>query len=381
MKKLILSTVLTGAAIFSIILLTSFGCGSQDQLGGGGGPGGGVAGGPTIKLDGSIAGTSGKGGSGGSGSTPTGDANCGSQTSTTTREPPDVLLLLDRSSSMFYTIDQDCFCSDQDAADSGTTTYTLCTNTSNCQKRWTAVQPAVVDTVANSKDVNWGLKFFPTANQPQCSVSSTIEVPIAANNADAVNSQIQSATVSLSTPTASAINTSVTYLKTVNDNRPKFILLATDGQPNCRGGQIMNEDMAGAVTAATNAYDAGFPVYVIGIGPNLGNLSQIADAGGTNDYYQVSSPQDLVNAFAEIKTLVASCTFTLTTTPPDINNIGVYLDKNLVQQDPDNGWSFGGGNQSIVLNGDTCKKVTSGQATSVEILFGCPGEPPPPTIP
>jgi hypothetical protein len=381
MKKLIVSAILTWATILSIAILTSFGCSSQEQLGGGGGPGGGAAGNPTLKLDGSITGNGGAGGSGTSSSPPTGDANCGSQTATTTREPPDVLLLLDRSSSMYYTIDDDCFCSDQDAADSGTTQYTLCTNTTNCQKRWTAVQPAVSETVSNSTDVNWGLKFFPTANAAQCSVSTTIEVPVAPNNADAVNSQIQSATVSLSTPTASALKISADYLATLTDNRPRFILLATDGEPNCKGGQIMSEDMQGAIGAAQDAYDAGYPVFVVGIGPNLGNLSQIAAAGGTNDYYQVSSPQDLVDAFAAIEKLVASCTFTLTTTPPDINNIGVYLDKNLVQQDPDNGWSFGGGQKSIVLNGDACTKVTSGQATTVEILFGCPGELPPPTIP
>jgi hypothetical protein len=384
MNKLIVSTIVAGAAISSFLIFTSFGCGSPDQLGKGGTSGGGTTGTTVIKLDGSISNPGGTGGGGNtstSSAIPTGDANCGSQTSTTTREPPDVLLLLDRSSSMYYTIAQDCFCSDADAAASGTTQYSLCTNMTDCQTRWSAIQPAVSDTVKNTPDVNWGLKFFPTANAAQCSVSDTIEVPIAANNADAVSSQVQSATVSLSTPTASAIDKSVAYLKTLTDNRPRFILLATDGQPNCRGGNIMTTDLQGATTSATNSYRAGFPVYVVGIGPNLSNLSQIAQAGGTNDYYQVSSSQDLVDAFATISKLVASCTFTLTSTPPDINNVAVYLDKNLVDKDATNGWSFGGGNRSILLNGTTCDKVTSGQATNVEILFGCPGVPPPPTIP
>ena len=197
-----------------------------------------------------------------------------------------------------------------------------------------------------------------------------------------MGSAVESATVSLSTPTALALKAATTYLGTVNDNRPKFILLATDGEPNCRGGQIMNTDLDGASAAAKAAYDAGYPVYVIGIGPNLSNLSQIAAAGGTNDYYPVSSPQQLVDAFAAIKQLVASCTFTLGATPAnaDLNNLAVYLDKNLLKKDDPNGWRFGGGQQSVVLQGDACDKLTTGKASTVEVYYGC-GEAPPPKIP
>jgi len=56
--------------------------------------------------------------------------------------------------------------------------------------------------------------------------------------------------------------------------------------------------------------------------------------------------------------------------PPDLKDVAVYLDKNLVQQDASNGWSFQGGNLSILLNADTCDNVTSGKATSVQVLFG-----------
>jgi hypothetical protein len=385
MKKLIVSTVLAGALVSSIVVSGFLGCSSPDKLGeGNGNPGNGGSGGtPVIKLDGGASnpGQGGAGGKGTSSSPPTGDANCGSQTANTTREPPDVLLVLDRSSSMFYTISQDCFCSDADAAAAGTTSFQLCADTTNCQTRWSAVKPAVTDTVANAKDVNWGLKFFPTAGVAQCSVSNTMEVEIGPNNADTIKGQVDNATVSLSTPTTAALKAATTYLKSLTDNRPRFILLATDGEPNCANGQINRTDVPGAANAAKAAYDAGFPVFVVGIGPNLGNLSQLASAGGTKDYYPVSSPQDLVNAFADISKVVASCTFTLSSTPPDINNIGVYLDKNLVEKDPTNGWSLGGGNKTVILNGDSCDKVTSGKATEVQLLFGCPGQPPPLTIP
>ena len=41
---------------------------------------------------------------------PSVDANCGITTSETTRQPADVLLVLDRSASMDYSIAEDCYC-------------------------------------------------------------------------------------------------------------------------------------------------------------------------------------------------------------------------------------------------------------------------------
>lgn len=57
------------------------------------------------------------------------------------------------------------------------------------------------------------------------------------------------------------------------------------------------------------------------------------------------------------------------------------MDKNLVAKDSANGRSLGANLLTIVLNGNTCDKVTSGAATQVQVLFGCPGSSPPPFIP
>ena len=73
---------------------------------------------------------------------------------------------------------------------------------------------------------------------------------------------------------------------------------------------------------------------------------------------------------------MTECTYTLPSTPPDPNNIAVYLDKQLVVQDVVNGWSFGTSSSSIVLNGTVCDRVTSGAASTVQVIFGCTGPPP-----
>jgi len=391
MKKLICGMIFAGTAVFSLSIVTWLGCGSPDQIGGGGGSSSGNGGvGPTtiiMSSGGNVGKGGGGGGQGGSGSTPSSGTNCGSTTSQTTREPPDVLLVLDRSSSMAWNIAQDnCYCTQEDITFSNAGSGSICTDTTNCSSRWSAVQPAVISAVTGTKDIQWGLKLFSTPNSAsECTVSSEIEVPVAADSASAIQDQVQNATLSLSTPTAAALKAATDYLKTLTDNRPKSILLATDGEPNCAGNPPtkMNDDINGAKAAAAAALAAGFSVYVIGIGPSkaLTNLSQLAQSGGTTDYFPASSPEQLVQAFADISQLVASCTFTLSLQPgADLNNVAVYLDKNLVDKNPENGWSFGGGNKTVILNGDACEKVTSGKATTVELYIGC-GEPPPPTIP
>jgi hypothetical protein len=303
---------------------------------------------------------------------PTIDSNCGMLTVETTRQPVDVLLLLDRSASMNWSIKEDCYC---DRALGRT-----CADVTDCTDRWSAIIPAVDATLSNSNYVNWGLKFFGSSesDSDQCMVTPGAEVPIGADSAATIQQQIVDAKLSLGTPTAAGIIEATAYLKTVDDPNQKVILLATDGEPNCGGtpARIQTDDLAGSVAAATAALDAGFPVYVVGIGPNLTNLSQAAAAGGTNDYYPVTSAEDLTNALAAISKMVGSCDYKSSAPPPDENNIAVYVNKKRVNKSDTDGWKFGATTSDIVLTGSFCEQLTSGNSASVQILFGCAGAPP-----
>jgi Mg-chelatase subunit ChlD len=380
--------------------LLLFACSSAGTVGGGTGgndQSGGVGSGGSAGSSGGSSGTSGTDDAGtfvnldvqpawwGTADAPQGpeaeltaDANCGLITSQTTRKPVDVLLVLDRSGSMDYSIAEDCYCN------AAAVKYgSLCADTTACTTRWDAVKPAVRTTLSGSSYVNWGLKFFPSAGAGQnCTLTPTMEVEVTANAATAVESAVDNAVFEYSTPTAAALTAATAYLKGLNDGNEKTILLATDGEPNCGGTRPSSstDDLTGATTASAAAAAAGFPVYVVGIGPTPGNLTQLAQAGGTGDFYPVNSPQQLADALSSITKLVGSCSFKADQPPPDPNNVAVYVNKQKLAQDADNGWTFGANPQEIVLTGDNCTQMSSGNQVDVQILFGCPGQDFPPQI-
>jgi hypothetical protein len=106
----------------------------------------------------------------------------------------------------------------------------------------------------------------------------------------------------------------------------------------------------------------------------------MAERGGTGKFYPALSPETLSAALDTIVGAVASCVYTMAATPPDPNNLGVYLDKHLVPQSALDGWTLGS-NNSVVFNGPTCDAIKAGRYTYVQVLFGCPGLSVPQVIP
>src|SRR5262249_7454193 len=112
------------------------------------------------------------------------------------------------------------------------------------------------------------------------------------------------------TPTRAAENAAVSYLSSLTDMEPRFILLATDGLPTCPPRANMTlDDSPGAVQAVADARAEGIGTFVIGIGalPTADDtLSRMAMAGGypraasATAYYPVSSTDDLIAALNEV---------------------------------------------------------------------------------
>jgi len=243
MKKLVFATIVAGATVCSSIGIMFLGCGTApigDTTGGAGVSGGaGVPGGTagiySFNLDGSILGQGGR-----TGQTPTSDANCGSSTSSTSQLPADVLLVLDRSSSMTYSIAEECYCDKTTQRSAPAGNGPLCSDTANCSTRWQSVTSGVTTTLTSTPNIRWGLKFFSSPKgsgfNAAFNVNQGADVAIGDNSAASIQTLISTTQPGNNTPTAAAITAAKKYLDGVTDPNKKVILLATDGEPNCAAG-------------------------------------------------------------------------------------------------------------------------------------------------
>jgi len=354
---------------------------SGNGTGTGTGAGGVNGGGTGIGL------TSGGGGDVGPG---TGGMSCGVSSTPVMPEPPDILIVQDKSGSMTEDA-SGCCCGAGNTNNCGNGT---CTGNSSCgaNSKWSQVS-AAMDTVVmtTQANVNWGLIFFASDNM--CGVGSTPNVTIAVNNYMAISQAYANGNPTSYTPTESAMNAAVAYMKTLTDTNPKYLLLATDGLPNCGpGGKSQtSDDSPGATTAVMNAAAAGFPTFVVGIGNTMGEttLNGFAKAGGEpqvgsadgNSFYEVNSTADLVTALNKIVGIVASCTIPLTNVPPGQTNVAVSVQDasgtaTKVPQDNTDGWSYANGSTTTIqLNGSYCDGIKMGTYSNVEFVYACDGAP------
>jgi hypothetical protein len=303
---------------------------------------------------------------------------CSNQSFDLQSKPAEILIVLDRSESM------------QDPPDGAA---------SGSPSKWSLVVPGVNEVVtATDSSVSWGLKVFPEGEGSECvagSVTSTIPVKIAPANAKAVTDSVTATTaLGNGTPTGDAIKSAVTYLQTLTDSNPKFILLATDGEPSCAGTtKDSTSARTYAVQAVTDAATAGFKTFVVGVATTKATATQalndMAVAGQmarsdpnplATKFYLASTKDELVTSLETITGQVSSCVFDLTAVPPDPTNIAVHVNATKAPRDAThmNGWDYTGTDaKQIQIYGTWCDQIKSANANTVNFVFGCPGQAPP----
>jgi len=296
---------------------------------------------------------------------------CVATTPQTSSLPPDVLIVLDRSGSMNDMID-------------GTT----CRGGCGAQSKWsqmTSALDAFIPTVQSS--VNWGLKLFASPGPNTCGISNGVEVAPAANDAMKIVGAIAGTTAGSSTPTTAALTAAAAYLQTLKDGNPKFILLATDGIPNCGSSPCApgvdsspnSCDDANAIAAVKTIHDdLSISTFVIGIGTASGGgdatLTAMAQAGGypragTPSYYPVQSADDLTQVFQTVTGMVQSCTFSFTPAlDPQTQMVsGVFADGTSLRTSD----YMISGNGAIQLVGQACTDYMSGKIKNVVVKVAC----------
>ncbi len=354
------------------------GAGGTGNVPGTGGVAGSGTGGSVV-----VVGTGGTGlspGTGGDIGFGTG-GGCGQNNVSVTPLPPDILIVQDRSLSMTDDVN-DRACAGGSMNGNGN-----CGANSKWAKVIAALGPVVMQTQTT---VNWGLMFL--GSEPaMCGAATAPVVPITPGSSYApINAALSGETFTgqIGTPTAAVINNAVTYMQSLTDPNPKFLLLATDGEPNCAGGTVNTNDDLGAQNAVAAAKTAGFPTFVIGIAtssdPAASNsLNTLAVTGGepqtgaATQYYSVTDTAGLLTALQTILKAATPCTIPLTGVNGSLDKVAVTAkdaNGNTVQimEDPTNGWSYTDATKTaIVLNGTSCNELQSVTYTAFQFIYTC----------
>jgi von Willebrand factor type A domain len=387
-----------------------------------GGSGGSSGTGASTGSGGGFIGSDASSNGGGDGSTiiegP--DGSCGASPFNAANRPANILLVIDRSGSMSEKFAQ------TDAGD---------------VSRWAAMKSAIGSTVANANpSLSFGLELFPYSTDPKAAMcalpsgAASIQVPIAGHDVavNQINTALASTNPGGGTPTSAALKNAFDYFtggagKDLAGD--KFVLLATDGGPNCNAahaacgaetcttnldGQCPSPDAGGpanccealgelgksfclddaaTVDALNGLKNAGIKTFVMGILEGVpgtatyaATLDQLAEAGGELNpnqppkYFKVDSAggvEGLTGVFAAITTqLIKTCEFQLQSEPPDRGLLNVTIDGKTLPPAGNDGWelisSDAGEPPTIVIKGATCASVQQSGAKSVEIVYGCP---------
>lgn len=344
----------------------------------------------------SVPGASGSlniGGSGSAGGAGGTDGTCGGSEVAAETKPVQMLLLLDRSDSMLKSWGE--------------------------SDRWTVTKDAVNAALSSVQDkMSIGLQLFPSDDH--CAVPTGSELGVGVGDGmttvPVIETTLEATSPAGATPTADALRLALSYFTTGAGRTlagDKYVLLATDGGPNCNtelsceatscttnmdgdcsipgvsnccdgGAADACLDDARTVAQVRALRDAGIKTFVVGIpGSDIygGVLDQLAVQGGTAvaetspRYFEVVNAAELKDTLTRItKTLITTCEFELQAEPPLRSFVNVFIDGTVLPQAGDNGWSYKDTSSppTIVIKGTTCASLQDTGAESVRIEFGCP---------
>jgi hypothetical protein len=291
---------------------------------------------------------------------------CGNTRHRLAKTPAQVLLVLDRSASMLDEIQ--LFPS---------------------RTKWDDATAAVNEALAANPQIAWGLKLFPSGtpgdDDSECVVSPQVDAPAGFGSQAAIAREIdRSAPASSSgTPTKLAIDVAASRLKASTIPLPRYMVLVTDGVPNCDGkDEVVARD--NAIEAMKTAAAAGIPTFVLGI-IDVGDkdasatLDRMAEAGGKPRagmprYYAAGNRAQLDAALAAITLAITTCVFPLAVPPLDPAFVGVTVDGQLIPRDPAHaeGWDYVTNGLAVEVFGSACTDLKNGAALSVGVHYGCP---------
>ena len=391
--------VIASAVSLAGFLACSSSEGSSNTIDTGGGGSGGTSH-PTGGSGGSGGASQLDSGSGTGGGPARTDAACTNEPHSAQVTPVNLIFLYDKSGSMGVGASWD-----------------------NMATRWTPMKEALIAFLSDpvSTGLQASLKFLPANGDETaaCTAANYLvpDVPLQPLTADnpAFVTALENTTPAGGTPTMPALQGTIEYARSVWDqhrDQVPVVVLVTDGEPGLNwapsgqtptmretcmeiGATTSPNTIAEVANVARLGYE-GTPqirTYVIGIGPSLTNLNQIAESGGTGQATIVSDTDPTVTrevfaaALEAIREQAISCNLQVPTPPPgeppvDLSLVNVdlttssgtveYLD---YDRNCQNGTGWMWDNETtrswIVLCPDRCTAARSDLGAQIVIQTGC----------
>jgi hypothetical protein len=307
---------------------------------------------------------------------PDGGASCVKLDVEFDRLPPFVLLLIDQSSSMEVYFSGDCSQQNPDPCN-----------------RWNVLRDTLLDRDNSllsklQNEVRFGMVLYSSEDGNEDGATCPLlesSAEIKLGNFDDMRRLLDGAEPVDDTPTAESVIAVTTQLDAISEPGQKFIILATDGEPDtCDDPNAQNEQTnadaakADSIAAVTAAFDKGITTRVISVGDEVGadHLKALAVAGSGGDdsaeAFTALDTEALEAAFTSIIGEARSCDFQLegTVAAAEAGRGTVVLDGQSLVFGDANGWSMPDVS-TVRLDGAACEALQQSNTAAVSMDFPC----------
>ena len=263
-------------------------------------------------------------------------------------EPPKVMVVLDRSGSM-------------------------------AGEPWDHAISAVDGLLEAYPDFLFGLAMYPAVGEEQSCKAGKVSVAsetgaqpkihdvLFANDSRAIKDNGY-------TPTSSTLDVArKALIPPPDDHHERFVLLVTDGQPNCNaeGPEKYSADVPATLAALDALLADNVKTFVVGYRTEqfAGVMTDMAKHGGTTKHYPVEDAASLSAALGEVAVSVAPCTFGLDAQPPGAEFVRVLLDGKELELSSDGFQLSTDG--TVSLGVQSCATMRDGKEHAIKVLVEC----------
>ncbi|MEZ4288569.1 MAG: vWA domain-containing protein [Polyangiales bacterium] len=324
-----------------------------------------------VTMNSGTGGTGGAGGTGGTGGV------CASKDINVDRVIPNIVLVVDRSSSMRW-----------DFSGCNPSNGVGCANnlpwSFEPPSRWEALKAGLLDPLSGvlpglQSIARFALDAFDNDGDGGTMCPRLLSADLALDNASTIQSVLDANNPGGGTPTAQAIQAVLQKVESATlPDGPTIFLLATDGEPTGCDTHDDAVDLSDTLNAIGDVAAAGYPTYVIGVGIASDNLRTMAQAGRPNDpnadYFPASDAGALADALHEIIGGQIPCKVQLQGQVDDgeaYRGTVVLNGTELEFENATRGWTVLPGGTELELLGSACDDWSSGLDASLSANFPC----------